>query len=295
MKRRLEEERYARCLISPAMIVVFGIIIAPVCATLVYSVIDSDLMSSQLHTFRGLHFYIDALSSGEFWADMGRTLYYTVVSTVIETCAGLLIALLLNEKFPGVKFLRAIIIIPWALPTVVNGSLWKLIFNGQYGVLNEILTRMHIIPEYQSWLGSASTALNTIVIADSWKMTPLAVIFFLAALQNCDRTVYEAAMVDGSNAFQRFVKLTLPELEPTIIIIVVMRTVEKFKAFDLFYLMTRGGPMNSTKTLMYDAYLKAFHQLNYSQAATYSYLIALSVAMMTLLYVKIMRKRRENL
>ncbi len=247
-------------------------------------------MSSQVGSFRGLHFYIEALSSGEFWGDMGRTLYYTAASRLIETVMGLLIALLINESFPGVKFLRAIIIIPWALPTVVNGSLWKLIFNGEHGVFNEILMRLNIIPNFQSWLGNPSTAMNTIIIADSWKMTPLAVIFFLAALQGFDRTIHEAAMVDGANAVQRFFTLTLPELKPTIIVIVVMRVVEKFKAFDLFYLMTRGGPSNATKTLMYDAYLKAFQHLNYSQAATYSYLIALTVAMMTLVYVKMMRR-----
>lgn len=290
MKRRLEEQRYARLLISPAMIVVFGVIIAPIFATLVYSVVDSDLMSSQIGTFRGLDFYISALSSGEFWGDLWRTMHYTVVSTLIETCMGLLIALLLNESFPGVRFLRAIIIIPWALPTVVSGSLWKLIFNGEYGVLNEILLRLHLISSFQSWLGDPVTAMGTIIIADSWKMTPLAVIFFLAALQSFDRTIYEAAMVDGAGAFQRFLKLTLPSLKPTIIIIIVMRTVEKFKAFDLFYLMTKGGPSNATKTLMYDAYLKAFKHLNYSQAAAYSYLIALIVAVMTLAYVRIMRR-----
>ena len=294
MKRRRAEERYARVLISPAMVVVFGIVIAPVLATLVYSLVDSDLMSSALGQFRGLHFYIKALSSEEFWMSLGRTMYFTVTSTAIETCGGLLIALLLNERFPGVRLLRAVVIIPWALPTVVSGSLWKLIFNGEYGVFNEILSRLHLISNFQSWLGNPRTALSAIVIAYSWKMTPLAVIFFLAALQSFDRSVHEAAKVDGANAFQRFFRITLPELKPTILIIIVMRTVEKFKGFDLFYLMTRGGPSNATKTLMYNAYQEAFQHLNYSEAASYSYLIALIVALMTLLYVKVMRKRGDD-
>lgn len=294
MLRRKAEGRYAYALISPALVVVLGIIIAPIAATLVYSLVDINPLSSAKGQFVGLHFYLSVLGSKEFWQDFGRTMYYTVVSTAVETVVGLLIALLLNERFPGVRILRAIVIIPWALPTVVNGSLWKLIFNGQYGVFNELLLRLHLISSFHTWLGSPNSAMLAVIAADAWKMTPLAVIFFLAALQGFDRTTYEAAMVDGASVFKRFFSLTLPNLKPTILIILVMRTVEKFKAFDIFYLMTRGGPANGTKTLMYDTYLQAFTDLNYSDAAAYAYLIAMIVALMTLVYVRLMRREDNN-
>ena len=290
MRLRNEEERYAAALITPSMIVVFGVIIVPIVTTLVYSFVNINPLSSHTGEFAGLSFYIKTLSSKTFWDDFGRTLYFTVASTAIETVFGLLIALLQNQKFPGVGLLRSIIIIPWAIPTVVNGSLWKLMLNGEYGVINALLERFHLISSYQSWLGNPKTAMMCIVIADAWKMTPLAVIFFLAALQGIDQTVYEAARVDGANPFQSFRAITLPALKPTIMVIVVMRTVEKFKAFDIFYLMTRGGPANSTKTLMYDTYLQAFTNLNYSDAATYAYLIALAVALMTLVYIRLMKR-----
>ena len=290
MRLRNEEERYAAALITPSMIVVFGVIIVPIVTTLVYSFVNINPLSSHKGEFAGLSFYIKTLSSKTFWDDFGRTLYFTVASTAIETVFGLLIALLLNQKFPGVGLLRSIIIIPWAIPTVVNGSLWKLMLNGEYGVINALLERFHLISSYQSWLGNPKTAMMCIVIADAWKMTPLAVIFFLAALQGIDQTVYEAARVDGANPFQSFRAITLPALKPTIMVIVVMRTVEKFKALDILYLMTRGGPANSTKTLMYDTYLQAFTNLNYSDAATYAYLIALAVALMTLVYIRLMKR-----
>ena len=290
MRLRNEEERYAAALITPSMIVVFGVIIVPIVTTLAYSFVNINPLSSHKGAFAGFSFYIKTLSSKTFWDDFGRTLYFTVASTAIETVFGLLIALLLNQKFPGVGLLRSIIIIPWAIPTVVNGSLWKLMLNGEYGVINALLERFHLISSYQSWLGNPKTAMMCIVIADAWKMTPLAVIFFLAALQGIDQTVYEAARVDGANPFQSFRAITLPALKPTIMVIVVMRTVEKFKAFDIFYLMTRGGPANSTKTLMYDTYLQAFTNLNYSDAATYAYLIALAVALMTLVYIRLMKR-----
>jgi len=294
MQLKREEERYGFALITPSMLVVFGVIIVPIITTLVYSFVNIDPLSSHNGEFAGLSFYIKALSSSVFWEDLGRTLYFTAASTAIETAFGLMIALLLNQKFPGVRFLRAIIIIPWAIPTVVNGSLWKLMLNGEYGVINALLVRVHLIDSYQSWLGNPQTAMLCIVIADAWKMTPLAVIFFLAALQGIDKTRYEAAMVDGAGAFRRFTAITLPALRPTIMVIIVMRTVEKFKAFDIFYLMTRGGPANSTKTLMYDTYLQAFTNLNYSEAATLAYLIVLVVVMMTVVYIRMMKRGDER-
>ena len=293
MRLRREEERYAAALITPSMIVVFGVIIIPIITTLVYSFVNIDPLSSHRGEFMGLEFYRKALTSKAFWDDLRRTLYFTVASTAIETVFGLLIALLLNQRFPGVRFLRAVVIIPWAIPTVVNGSLWKLMLNGEYGVINALLLRMHIIENYQSWLGNPKTAMMCIVVADAWKMTPLAVIFFLAALQAIDQSIYEAAKVDGAGAFRSFRSITLPALRSTIMVNVVMRTVEKFKAFDIFYLMTRGGPANSTKTLMYDTYLQAFTNLNYSEAATFAYLIAIVVALMTVFYVRLMN-RRDN-
>ena len=272
------------------MIVVFGVIIVPIITTLIYSLVNIDPLSSHKGEFAGLSFYIKAVTSKTFREDLGRTLYFTIASTGIETVAGLLVALLLNQKFPGVRFLRSIIIIPWAIPTVVNGSLWKLMLNGEYGVINALLVRFHLISGYQSWLGNPKTAMWCIIIADTWKMTPLAVIFFMAALQGIDSSIYEAARVDGAGAFRSFWALTLPALRPTIMVVVVMRTVEKFKAFDIFYLMTKGGPANSTKTLMYDTYLQAFTNLKYSEAATYAYLIAFVVALLTLLYVRLMKR-----
>ena len=294
MRLNREEERYGYALITPSMVIVFGVIIIPIITTLAYSFVNIDPLSSHNGEFAGLSFYQKALTSSAFWEDLGRTLYFTVTSTALETLFGLMIALLLNEEFPGVRFLRSIIIIPWAIPTVVNGSLWKLMLNGEYGVINAILQRLHLIDAYQSWLGNPGTAMLCIVVADTWKMTPLAVIFFLAALQGLDKTRYEAAMVDGAGAFRRFTALTLPALKPTILVIIVMRTVEKFKAFDIFYLMTRGGPANSTKTLMYDTYLQAFTNLNYSEAATLAYLIVLVVIMLTLAYIRLMKRGDER-
>ncbi len=283
------EGRFAYLVIAPALILVLGIIIFPMMVNLIYSLKNMELISAHRGEFVWLANYIQVLSHREFWDALGRTVYFTVVSLTIETVLGLLIALLLNEKFFGVSFLRTIIILPWAVPEIVTGSMWRWIYNPQYGVLNAVLMKLHLISSYQSWLSDPLLAMNMVIFADAWKMTPLAVIFFLAALQMINKSSYEAAMVDGAGTFRRFFVLTLPYLKPTLLVIIVMRTMEKFKAFGVFYAITRGGPADGTMVLTYTAFNKAFSNLQYSIAATYAYLIAIIIVILTVFYVKTLK------
>ncbi len=285
----MKEQRFAYLIILPAVIVVFGIVLFPLITTLIYSLKDLNIMSNHYGSFVGLQNYLSVLSDHEFWMTTFRTGYFTVVSIIIELGFGLLIALLLDEDLYGKRFLRAIIILPWAVPTIVNGALWKWIYHPDYGALNAFLSQLGIIDHYHSWLGTPWLALNMIILADAWKMTPLIVIFFLAALQLRNKSIYEAAAIDGAGLFKRFFFITLPYLKPTILVLVVMRTMEAFKVFDLIYATTRGGPANGTLTLTYQAYINAFTELDYSSGATISYLIALMILLLTILYVRTLR------
>lgn len=290
MRDNSEEKKFALLLIAPAAIIIFGVVIFPMITTFIYSLQNLQVMSVTKGAFVWLSNYVIVLSLVDFWAAFWRTLYFTVISTAIETILGLFIALLLNENFWGVKFLRTIIIIPWAIPGIVNGSMWKWIYNGEYGVLNAMLTKIHLLSEYKSWLSEPFAAMNMVIIADAWKMTPLAVIFFLASLQTINISTYEAAVMDGAGIIRRFFTLTIPYLKPTLLIVIVMRTVEKFKAFDIFYIITRGGPANGTKVLVYEAYQQAFTNLQYSFASTYAYLIAIIIVVLTVIYMKTLKR-----
>lgn len=294
MKKQLSEQRFAWLVIAPACVIVFGIVIFPLFTTFIYSLKNMDLTSSQFGHWVWFQNYIDLLTDKEFWLTTGRTAYFTGVSLTIEIILGIFIALLLNENIRGKAFLRTIIVIPWAVPTIVNGAMWKWIYHPEYGALNALLTQLGLIDHYQSWLGSPWLAMNMIIFADAWKMTPLVVIFFLASLQLQNLAIYEAALVDGANIFQRFFYLTLPYLKPTILVIIVMRTMEAFKVFDIIYATTRGGPANGTLTLTYDAYLKSFTNLQYSQGATISYLIAFMIVILTFIYVKLLKSEGVN-
>lgn len=294
MKRKLTDQQFAYIIIAPAAIIVFGIVLFPLISTFIYSLKNMELTSINKGQFVGIANYMDILSTKEFWSSLGKTGYFAVVSISLELILGLFIALLLNEDLKGKAFLRTIIILPWAVPTIVNGSMWKWIYHSQYGALNALLMKLHIIDNYQSWLSKPFLAMNMVIFADVWKMTPLVVTFFLASLQLVNKSTYEAAMVDGANIFKRFFHLTLPYLKPAFLIIIVMRTMEAFKAFDIFYAITRGGPANGTLVLTYDAYLKAFNNLQFSKGATIAYLIAMIIATLTFIYIKILKKDEDN-
>jgi multiple sugar transport system permease protein/N,N'-diacetylchitobiose transport system permease protein len=286
---RRGEGGFAALLLSPTALVLALVVVAPLAVTFGYTLFNVNLLSDHRGQFVGAANYGAVFLADWFWASLGRTLYFTSVSLVLETALGLAIAVLLNQKFHGAAFLRVLIILPWAIPTNVSAALWKWIYHPEYGVLNAVLSGLGLISNYQAWLSDPFVAMNMVIVADVWKMTPLAVIFFLAALQFVNKALYEAAKIDGAGPVRRFVTITLPFLTPTILVVVVMRTVEKFKAFDLFYVMTRGGPANGTKVLTYEAFLRGFTNLDFSMAATLAYVIAALILTLSFVYLRILR------
>jgi multiple sugar transport system permease protein/N,N'-diacetylchitobiose transport system permease protein len=283
------EGGFAALLLSPTALILSIVVLVPLVVTLGYTVFNVNLLSDRKGQFVGLANYAAVLGSSWFWESLGRTLYYTLVSLTAEIALGLLVALLLNQKFRGATALRILIILPWAVPTNVSAALWKWIFHPEFGVLNAALSGLGLISSYQAWLSDPFGAMNMVIWADSWKMTPLAVIFFLAALQFVNPSMYEAARIDGAGPLRRFFRITLPFLMPTILVVAVMRTVEKFKAFDLFYVITRGGPANGTKVLTYEAFQRGFTNLDFSLAATLAYLMALAVLGLTIAYQRVLK------
>ncbi|GLI05749.1 ABC transporter permease [Paenibacillus tyrfis] len=286
MKKRTGDQAFGLFSVAPAIVLVFGIVLLPLIQTLLYSVQDRNLTSSGSGEFVGLSNYASVLGNPDVWSAFGRTAYFAAVSIVAELLLGTMIALLLNEKFAGVRFLRSVIILPWAVPTIVNGAMWKWIYHPEYGALNALLTQFHLIDAYRPWLSSPWTAMNMVILADVWKMTPFVAIFILASLQLTNKSVYEAANIDGAGLLRRFAVLTLPYLKSTFLFLIVMRTMETFKVFDLIFVLTQGGPANGTMVVNYMTYIKAFTSLQFSEGATLSYLIAAFIALLTFAYVK---------
>lgn len=296
VKRRKERQgRLAFWLLFPAFLVVFGVIVYPMFRTLLISLFEVKSAVATETPFVGLGNYVQAVSNAGFWEAMGRTLYFTLGSTAIELAFGLAIAYLLNAPIKGRWLLRALVVMPWALPTIVNAAMWKGIYNAQYGALNGLLSQLGLIDQYQAWLSDPFTALNFLIIADAWKTTPLVAFFLLAGLTTIPRELYEAARVDRAGWFRTFRSVTIPLLAPAIALVLVLRTVEAVKVFDIVYAMTRGGPANGTQTISYYTYVTAFSEQNYGLGSAISYLIVVVILALSALYLRLLRRSEMSL
>ncbi|MCU1469786.1 MAG: sugar transporter permease [Glaciihabitans sp.] len=285
-----KQGKLAFWLLLPACVAVFGVIIYPMFRTLIVSLFQVNSALASVTPFVGLGNYLTVLSNSDFWASIGRTLYFTLVSTALELILGLIVAGLLNANLKWRWLFRTIVVIPWAIPTIVNAAMWKGIFNAQYGALNALLTQLGIIQNYQAWLADPTLALNMVILADVWKTVPLVAFFLLAGLTAIPPELYEAAKLDRASWPRIFRSIVLPMLVPSISIVLVLRTVEAFKVFDIIYAMTRGGPVNGTATVAYYAYETAFSDQNFGVGSAISYIITIFILVLSAVYLRLLRR-----
>ncbi|WP_419963423.1 carbohydrate ABC transporter permease [Pantoea vagans] len=292
---RQREQRQAWVLLAPMLLVMLLLTAWPLLRTIWLSFTDAALIGSgETPAWIGLENYLYALSDPDFRASIWRTLYFTLVSVTFEGIIGVLVALLLNQKFVGRNVLRVLVILPWALPTIVNAMMWRLNFNPDYGSINALLSQLGIIDGYRSWLGSPDAALNAVMFADIWKNYPLVTLLVLAALQSIPEDLFEAARLDGASAWRRFRAITFPAIVAPLGVALVLRTIDAFKIFDIIYVMTRGGPVDSTKTLSFFVYQESFSYLRAGSGAAYAILMTLMCALLITLYLLMLWHQRRR-
>ena len=219
-----------------------------------------------------------------------NTCIFVMVTTVFEIFFGLVIALVINRCFRGRGIVRAAVLIPWAIPTVVASQMWRFIFNDNYGLLNYVLFGSEAAL-YQAWLAEPFFAFASIVAADIWKTSSFAALIILAGLQTIPDEIYDAAKIDGANAWQRFVRITLPLLKPALLIALLFRTMDAFRVFDLVFVMTQGGPADSTNVLQFYGYKKIFAEGLMGYGSTISVLVFLVTLCISIFYIKLLGKR----
>jgi multiple sugar transport system permease protein len=241
----------------------------------------------------GLGNYLNALSNPLVQSALIVTSKFVIYSVTIEFVIGVLAGLLLDQEFRGRTFLRALMILPWALPTVVNATMWRLIYQPDFGALNAMLTQLGLIDSYRSWLGDPQSALWAVCLADAWKNFPLVALICLAALQSVPSELKAAATIDGAGFWKKFRAVYLPFLAGPLTVAVVLRAIEAFKVFDIIWVMTRGGPANSTKSLSVVVYQEAFSFQRAGSGASIALIVALISACFTALYVTAMRRQAE--
>jgi len=279
-------------LLAPLLAIMTFIIGWPMAKTIALSFTDAQLLGGDTH-WLGLANYQRVLAAPAFYSVVWTTIRFVLYSVGAEFLLGLGTALLLDQDFRGRTLLRGLIILPWALPTVVNAMMWRLIYNPDFGALNALLTQLGLIDAYRSWLGEPQTALLAVSFADIWKNFPLVTLIALAALQSVPRELKAAALIDGAGAWSRFRAVTLPYLIGPLTVAVVLRIIEAFKVFDIIWVMTQGGPANSTKTVAILVYEQAFKFQNAGLGGSIALLMVLISAMLIAAYVTLLRKQGE--
>lgn len=282
-------------LTAPSLIIIFGIVLQPILSTLYLSFFEAEMGIGTTNVFRGLGNYIELLRDKVFWESIWRTLYFTIVSVGLELVLGLAIAELIHAHPPGWRFLRTSLIIPWAVPTIVNGTMWRWIYNADYGALNGLLMQLGWIEKYIPWLTYPKVAMNLVILADIWHSVPFIALILQAALATLPAELIEAAAVDGANAWQRFWYIRLPLLRSAILVALVIRTVEAFRVFDIIYVITAGGPAFGTVTISYLTYLETFSFGHVGRGSALSFLISLFTLAMAFLYIRLLYRPQEQL
>ena len=288
MRRQWPEARVGKVMAAPSLILIFALAIYPLLYTIFISFTELNMMTGETQ-YKGLTNYIQAFTSGEFWNSVWVTLLFTILSLVIQLPLGVLVALLLNQEFKGRWLLRSIVLVPWAVPTLVNSTLWNWIFNTQYGAANRLLMQFNLISEPIIWFDSPMKAMGVIVFADTWRMLPLYVLMMLASLQTIPQSQIEAAILDGAEAFSRFRNVILPLIKPMLLVVLVIRTMQALKVFDIIYMLTHGGPANGTMVISYYIYNQSFGFMHFSYGAALAIIVAVISTIITVLYVKILK------
>ena len=262
------EQRMGWLFVFPSVALLALVFAYPIGRAFWLSLFTRNLGTALKPEFSGLENYSRMLIDGHFWHSLANTGVFTAASVTLEFLLGLGIALVLNQSFRGRGALRAIAILPWALPTALMGLVWAWIFNDQYGVWNDILMRLGLIKTGVNWLGEPTLAMLSVIAADVWKTTPFVSILLLAGLQSIPEDLYEAYSLDGATAWQSFQNITLPMLLPQILIALLFRFAQAFGAFDLIQVLTAGGPAGATETVSLYIYSTVMRYLDFGYGAT---------------------------
>ncbi len=237
--------------------------------------------------FAGLDNFITIFTKKEFYNALGVSAKFVACEVVLQLIFGMIVALILNQKFKGRGFFRALTFIPWALSGVLTAVLWSIMFNQHFGVLNDLLAKLGINKEPIAWLANTKFVLGSVIVAELWRGIPFFAISLLAAMQGLPDDIYEAARVDGSTKFQTFRFITLPMLKNTIVLTTLLRTIWEFNSVDLIYSLTGGGPVGKTTTLSMLIANQAIKTSNYGYGSALSVVSFAILAVIAVIYMKL--------
>lgn len=286
MKIKMKRSISAYILLLPYFLLFFVFFLVPAITILPMSLTRWSLLDQP--KWVGFQNYQRLINDSLFWKAVGNTFYYTILVTIILTILGLLLALLLNQNIKGRTVGRMFVIIPYVISSAAAGVVWKWMYNQNFGILNSYMRALNlpVLP----FLTSTKWAMPSIVFMNAWWSVGFNTIIYLAALQGIPKDLYQAAEVDGANKFQTFRYITLPLLKPITLYVTVLCAANSFQMFDEAYMMTQGGPVGSTATLVFRIYTTAFEAFRFGDAAAISVLTVLFILVMSLIQFKISKR-----
>ncbi len=288
--------RSAWMFLTPMLLVLTAVAGWPLLRTIYFGFTNTSLSDFENHQWVGFDNYLSVLKlpSGKviydgllvdpvWWRAVWNTFRFSIISVLVETLLGLIVALVLNAEFRGRGLVRAAILIPWAIPTIVSAKMWAWMLNDQFGIINDILMKLGVISQKIAWTADPGTAMLAVLIVDIWKTTPFMTLLILAGLQMVPGDIYEAARIDGVNPLKVFWKVTLPLIRPALMVAVIFRTLDALRIFDLIYVLTPNNVHTKSMSVFAKENLFDFDKFAFGSAA--STLLFVILATFTVLYL----------
>jgi trehalose/maltose transport system permease protein len=288
--------RSAWLFLTPLVVVLLFVAAWPLARTIWFSFTDARLDQLGEHAFIGVDNYLVLAADPQWWRAVWNTVTFTVVSVGAETVLGTVIALTLHATFRGRGLLRAAVLVPWAIPTIVSAKMWAWMYHDQFGVINDLMLRLGLIAEPIAWTADPSLAMTAVILVDVWKTTPFMALLILAALQVVPTEIYEVAKIDGVHPVVVFFRVTLPLIWPALMVAVIFRTLDALRIFDLIYVLTSNSDDTMTMSIYARQHLIDFQDVGYgSAAATLLFMVvaATTVVVLTLGRVRLGEGQRS--
>jgi trehalose/maltose transport system permease protein len=287
------QTRLAWLLLLPSLAVVALVALYPLAKTIYQSFTNQEFLALTPAKWVGLENYRTLYHDAIFRHSIWTTIKFTLITVTIEFALGLVIALVVNSSFKGRGAMRAIMLVPWAIPTVVAAQMWKWMLDDTFGVVNDLGVKTHLISHAHAWIADPSTALAAVCAVDIWKTTPFVALLLLAGMQVIPQDLYEAAKVDGANVLQQFWKITFPLLKPAILVTLIFRTLDALRVFDVFYVFFGNRPDTQTMSIYAQSTIVGDGHVGYGAAVSVT--IFLIIAIFVVIYVTVNRLSGERL
>jgi trehalose/maltose transport system permease protein len=293
-KLRRRQTRLAWLLLTPSLLVVAVVAFYPLGRTVYQSFTNQQFLALEPTKWIGFKNYFGAaglIHDTVFRDAIVTTVKFTVITVAFEFVLGMIIALVVNSNFKGRGVMRAIMLVPWAIPTVISAQIWNWMYNDIYGVFNDILLRLHLIHHGVAWTAQSNTALGAVAAVDIWKTTPFVALLLLAGLQVIPGELYEAAAVDGASKWQQFWRITLPLLRPAILVALIFRTLDALRVFDVFYVLLGQRPGTESMAILDQSTIVQTGDVGYGAAMSVA--IFLIVGIFVVIYVTLLRVEEQ--